>query len=89
MFSGYARADFHEATFSGDARFHKATFSGDTRFDGATFSRIAEFEATFYGNAVFDGATFSNLANFSCSPNRPGPSPNNNLQHDSFAFGFL
>jgi uncharacterized protein YjbI with pentapeptide repeats len=63
------------AAFGGYADFHKATFSGTARFD----------EATFSGDAVFERATFSDLANFSCSPNRPGPSPNNNLQHDSFA----
>jgi uncharacterized protein YjbI with pentapeptide repeats len=62
-FSGDAR--FDGATFSGDARFGRATFSGDTWFDRATFSGDASFRrATFRGHAHFDNATFRGAAGF-------------------------
>ncbi|TYB47786.1 pentapeptide repeat-containing protein [Actinomadura chibensis] len=59
------RADFSNATFSGDAEFGYATFSGNAEFRGATFSGDAWFDhATFSGNAEFGQATFSGIAGF-------------------------
>ena len=60
-----ADANFHGATFSGDAWFGEVTFSGAASFGGATFTGDASFGgATFSGAARFGGATFSAAAQF-------------------------
>jgi Pentapeptide repeats (9 copies) len=47
-----------------DANFHWASFTGNAWFSGATFTGNALFDATFTGNAFFDGATFTGNALF-------------------------
>ena len=47
-----------------DANFHWATFTGNAWFRGTTFTGNALFDATFTGNAIFDGATFTGNALF-------------------------
>jgi Pentapeptide repeats (9 copies) len=71
-----ADANFHRATFSGDAwfggatfagaaQFGRATFTGDASFGGATFAGAAQFgRATFSAAAQFGGATFAGAAQF-------------------------
>ena len=61
-----ADANFHGATFSGDAWFGEVAFGGAAQFSGATFTGDASFGgAAFSGAARFGGAAFSAAAQFS------------------------
>lgn len=56
----FNRAEFGEATFTGDAEFTRASFRGNAEFGGAVFGGIAGFVwAAFTGDAGFAWADFS------------------------------
>ncbi|MCU1670508.1 MAG: hypothetical protein JWP40_3435 [Blastococcus sp.] len=61
----FGRADFHEATFTGDANFRGVTFAGYADFRGVTFTGPADFSGvTFTGDAYFGGVTVTGPAYF-------------------------